>query len=204
MSRRALILTVTVAAILAVAIIYLRDLERHISPAAAGTQTSEQRARTRLSEAALQQAGGQKQTLTLYFPSYADGKLVPESRSLSLASEDTKRIQQVLLALIEGSHQGHGNSLPPSATIRAAFLLQDGTAVVDLSREALSDFSVGIESETLAVYSIVDSLAANIPAVKRVKFLVDGQEVQTLDGHVDLTGYFVPEPALITQITQAP
>jgi len=199
MSRRALILTVVVAAILGVGVYYLITLRRHLSPANANAQSAEQTARTRLSEAALQQAGGQSQAVTLYFPSYADGKLIAESRSLKLASENIKRIKQVLLALIEGSHQGHSSTLPPSATIRAAFLAPDGTAVIDLSQEALSDFMPGIESEDLAIYAIVNSLAANIPAVKRVKFLVQGQQAQTLDGHIDLSGYFAPEPTLIAQ-----
>ena len=39
----------------------------------------------------------------------------------------------------------------------------------------------------------MDSLAANIPAVKKVKILVQGEEVDTLDGHADLTRYFVPD-----------
>jgi spore germination protein GerM len=199
MSRRGLILSIVVAAVLGLGVYYLLALRRHLSPANANTQSADQSARTRLSEAALQQAGGKNQTLTLYFPSDADGKLIAESRSLKLASEDVKRIKQVLLALIEGSHEGHGSTLPPSTTLRAVFLSPDGTAVIDLSQEALSDFTPGIESEDLAVYSIVDSLAANIPAVKRVKFLVQGQEEQTLDGHIDLTGYFAPEPALIAQ-----
>jgi hypothetical protein len=44
---------------------------------------------------------------------------------------------------------------------------------------------------------MVDSLAGNIPAIKRVKFLVQGQEVDTLEGHVDLTGFFVADPTRI-------
>ncbi len=197
MSHRALILSIVVAVVLGMGVYYLLTLRRHLSPPNA--QTAAQTARTRLSEAALQPAGGQNQTITLYFPSYADGKLIAEGRSLKLATEDIQRIKQVLLALIEGSHEGHSSTLPPSATLRAVFLSPDGTAVIDLSQEARADFTPGIESEDLAIYSIVDSLAANIPSVKRVKFLVQGQEAQTLDGHIDLTGYFAPEPSLIAQ-----
>ncbi len=46
------------------------------------------------------------------------------------------------------------------------------------------------------MYSVVNSLAVNIPSVKKVKILIQGQEVETLDGHADLSGYFVPDPAL--------
>ncbi|HUX10185.1 MAG TPA: GerMN domain-containing protein [Terriglobia bacterium] len=198
MSRRALILSVAVAIVLGVGTYYLMSLRRHMAPSHASTLRSEQKARTQLNEAALQ-AGGQAQTLTLYFPSYADGNLVAETRSVKLSSDNVKAIRQILLALIEGSHQGHGSALSPSTTIRAVFLTSDGTAIVDLSQEALADFQPGIESESLAIYSIVDSVCANLPAAKEVKFLVQGQEAQTLDGHIDLTGSFAPEPSLIAQ-----
>jgi len=199
MSHRALTLTVAVAIVLGAGTYYLMSLRRHIAPASASTLRSDQTARTQLNEAALQQAGGPTQVITLYFPSYADGNLVAETRSLKLSSDNVKAIRQILLSLIEGSHQGHGSALSPSTTIRAVFVTSDGTAIIDLSQEALADFQPGIESESLALYSIVDSLCANIPQVKQVKFLVQGQEVQTLDGHIDLTGSFAPEPSLITQ-----
>lgn len=199
MSRRALVLSIAVAVVLAGGIYYLMSLRRHIGPTAASTLRSDQTARTQLNEAALQQSAGQTQIITLYFPSFADGNLVSETRSLKLSSDNIKAIRKVLLALIEGSHQGHGSALSPSTTIRAVFLAPDGTAIVDFSQEALADFQPGIESESLAIYSIVDSLCANIAQVKEVKFLVQGQEVQTLDGHIDLTGSFAPEPSLIAQ-----
>jgi hypothetical protein len=199
MSRRALILTIVVAVILAAGIYYLMSLRRHITPTAESTLRSEQTARTQLNEEALQQSGAQAQIITLYFPSYAGGNLLPETRSLRLSSDNIKAVRQILLALIEGSHQGHGTALSPSTTIRAVFFSQDGTAIVDLSQEALADFQPGIESEGLAVYSIVDSLCANITQVKEVRFLVQGQEAQTLDGHIGLTGSFAPEPSLIAQ-----
>src|SRR5512146_1755990 len=157
MSRRALILTLAVAVVLGLGICYLMTLRRHIAPNAESASRSEQTARTQLNEEALQQSAGQTQVITLYFPSYAEGNLLPETRSLKLSSDNIKAIRQVLLALIEGSHQGHGTALSPSTTIRAVFLTVDGTAIVDLSQEALSGFQPGIESESLAIYSIVDS-----------------------------------------------
>ena len=199
MSRRAMILSIAVAVILGGGIYYLMTLKRHIAPTAASALRSDQTARTQLNEAALQPSEGQTQIITLYFPSYTNGNLLSETRSLKLSSDNIKAIRQILLALIEGSHRGHGSALSPSTTIRAVFLAPDGTAIVDLSQEALADFQPGIESESLAIYSIVDSLCANIPKVKEVKFLVQGQEVQTLDGHIDLTGSFAPEPSLVAQ-----
>lgn len=155
-------------------------------------------ARTQLSEAALQSAAGPQQVATLYFPSFGEGVLREEKRPVAWADAETDRIRQVLLALIEGSHQGYSLPLPTSTQIRAVFLAPDGTAFLDISNQATADFNPGIASECLAVYSIVNSLAVNLPTVKRVKILVQGQEVDTLNGHVDLGDYFVPDPARIS------
>ena len=86
--------------------------------------------------------------------------------------------------------EGYGRVIPPSTTLRAVFIATDGTAYVDLSNDFLSDFTPGIQTETLAIYSIVNSITVNIPSVKRVQFLIQGQEVETLDGHADLTAAF--------------
>ncbi len=195
MWRRTALLSIFVAAILVSGFFYLVRLKRvALAPVSSSAEAT---ARTKLSEAALEPAAGPTQLVTLYFPSYAEGVLTPETRPLSLAANDTDRIKQIVLALIEGSHEGLGAVLPPSATLRAVFLTADGTAFLDFSQDALTNFPPGIESESLAVYSIVDSLMVNVPDVKRVKFLVQGQQVHTLDGHVDLTGYFVSDPSLI-------
>ncbi|HEV2494401.1 MAG TPA: GerMN domain-containing protein [Terriglobia bacterium] len=197
MSRRAKIAMFIVLGVVAAGLIYLRALGRRIF-----VETPlrvEQEARTKLSQVALQSQTGSTQTVMLYFPAYEQGMLVGEARQIGWASDDVDRVREVLLALIEGSHEGRARVVSPSASIRAVFLTTDGTAYVDLSSDAVSDFAPGIASETLAVYSIVDSLAANIPAVRRVKITVQGQEVDTLDGHADLTGTFVPDPARIAK-----
>ena len=195
MNLRVVLLALVVLALLGGGGFYIARLARR-TPASV-TPEAEREARTRLNEAALQPAKGESQSVTLYFPSFTDGKLVPESRSLKLAATDADRARQILLALAEGSQEGRSPVLPPSTAIRAVFLTADGSAYIDFSREGLGDFMPGIESETLAVYSMVDSLTGNIPAIKRVKFLVEGQEVDTLEGHVDLTGFFVADPTRI-------
>jgi hypothetical protein len=41
-------------------------------------------------------------------------------------------------------------------------------------------------SERLTVHTIVEALAGNLTAIRAVQILVDGQEVDTLAGHLDL------------------
>jgi hypothetical protein len=45
----------------------------------------------------------------------------------------------------------------------------------------------GIETEMLTVLSICGTLHANLPRITQVRFLVDGQQRDTLAGHADLT-----------------
>jgi spore germination protein GerM len=189
-SRRAKILLLLMLCGVGLGFFYLRVLARRVFfevPA-----QPEEAVRTQLSEAALQSAGPSQQA-TLYFPSLAEGKLVPESRAVTWAESDADRVRQVVLALIEGSRQGLAHPLPASTSVRAVFLTADGTAYVDLSKDVLNGFTPGIENETLTVYSVVNSITKNIPSVKKVRLLIEGQEVETLDGHADLTEALVPD-----------
>lgn len=199
MSERAKILLLLLIIALGVGIIYLRSLARRV--AVEPPQRAEEAARAKLSQIALQSNTGTTQMATLYFPSLSEDKLLPESRTITWAQLDADRVRQVVLALAEGSHQGYGRVIPPSTSVRAVFLASDGTAYVDLSNDILNDFEPGIETETLAIYSIVDSISVNIPTVKHVRFLILGQEVETLDGHADLTAAYAPD---LTRIQSQP
>jgi spore germination protein GerM len=195
MSGRVTVLLVILLAVLGAGVYYLRTLSRRIlfEP----PRRTEEAARARLNEVALQAHSGTTQTATLYFPSLSTGKLEPETRPITWAVTDTDRIRQVLLALIEGPSENSQRALSATTNVRAVFLTADGTAYVDLSNDVLAGLTPGIETETLAVYSMVDSVTANIPAVKRVRILIQGQEVETLDGHADLTAAYVPDPSYI-------
>ena len=195
MTRRAKLLLLILLIALGAGAFYLRALAKRVflEP----TQRAEAAARAKLSQIALQPNNGTTQTATLYFPALDEGKIVPETRSVTWAQADVDRVRQVVLALAEGSHQGYGRVLPASTTVRAVFMTAEGTAYLDLSNDVLSDFEPGIQSETLAIYSLVNSITSNIPSVKRIQFLIQGQEVETLDGHVDLTAAFTPDPTRI-------
>jgi len=45
----------------------------------------------------------------------------------------------------------------------------------------------GSREELLAVYSVVNSVVVNFPAVQRVQILLDGETASTLAGHIDLS-----------------
>jgi spore germination protein GerM len=193
MTRRTVFVSLAIAAVLIGGSYYLRSLAWRIFHEIQGNEES---VHTRLNQEALQPASGVKQVVTLYFPADDESGLATETREMSWATTDPDRVRQIVLALVEGPAKTHNRPLPPSTDIRAVFLTSDGTVYLDFSNETLKGFAPGIQSETLTVYSIVNSLAANIPAVKRVKILLQGQETETLDGHIDLTEFFAPDTNL--------
>jgi len=191
MEERNWILIVILFAGLAGGGVYMYNLSKSLSREPMPQHAAEI-ARTRLTEAALQPSHP-KETIKLYFPSFEQGALIEESRPISWAASDPDRIRQVVLALIEGSHQGLARSLPPTASIRGVFITGDGVAVLDFSRESFEDFNSGIESESLFLDSLVNSITANVQRIKRVRILVQGQDTDTLDGHADLGQTLVPD-----------
>ena len=65
-------------------------------------------------------------------------------------------------------------------------VLEAVKTAVDLSGDVVSAHPGGSLTELLTVYAIVNAVTANLPAVQRVQLLVEGKEVDTIAGHVDV------------------
>ena len=78
------------------------------------------------------------------------------------------------------------SAIPAQTKLRSVFLTARGEAYVDLSPEFRANHPGGTTNEGLTVYSLVSVLTANLPAVTSVQILIDGKEVDTLAGHLDL------------------
>ncbi len=76
--------------------------------------------------------------------------------------------------------------MPAGTTLKELFLTDRGEAYVDLSAELSRNHSGGSLDEILTVYTLVSALTENLPSITRVQILIDGHEVDTLAGHVDL------------------
>jgi len=125
--------------------------------------------------------------VTLYLLSDSGMALAPEDREIALADSVQEQAKQVIRELLAGSRTGLGSPLPQGVQLRELFITPQGLAFVDLSQELISNHIGGSSAEELTVYSLSNTLIANFPAVKRVQFLVEGREVPTLAGHLDLT-----------------
>jgi spore germination protein GerM len=87
--------------------------------------------------------------------------------------------------------------VPPGTRLRQIYVLEDGTAYVDFSVDLRDGISGGSMEEILTVYSIVDSVALNVPEIQRVGILINGEPVESLNGHLDLRYPLSPDLSLI-------
>jgi len=116
--------------------------------------------------------------------------LAPATIEIPLASDPSIRAKQLIGALISQVPDPALRTLPADTRLLQLYILPDGTTVADFSDALATETPSGILSEQLAVDSIVSTLAANVPSVRRLKILIHGQEAETLAGHVDLTDFF--------------
>ncbi|MGE0405802.1 MAG: GerMN domain-containing protein [Candidatus Korobacteraceae bacterium] len=107
---------------------------------------------------------------------------------LSPLPEDSSLRAQELIRLLLNAYSGPNSRhpLPGAAEVRQVFLLQDGTAVLDMNAAFADQHPSDAKTEQLTVESMVQTLCRNLPQIKRVRILVEGQERETLAGHLDL------------------
>lgn len=123
----------------------------------------------------------------LYFGG-ANGKyLAAETSEIEDCLEEVDCIRSTVQALVNGPAGDHIPILPPHTALRGV-AVDDGTAVIDFSRALVSAHPGGSASELLTVYGLANTLAENFPHVRKVRILVEGAPVESLKGHVDLSG----------------
>lgn len=75
----------------------------------------------------------------------------------------------------------------PQSTKLLGLSIYDGLAVANFSGEIISDFQGGSLLESYLVESIVNTLT-EFPSIDRVQILVEGEPVESLGGHVLISG----------------
>ncbi|MEE2636540.1 MAG: GerMN domain-containing protein [Acidobacteriota bacterium] len=123
---------------------------------------------------------------TLFFVSEDGMRLMGVEREIERRAEATAQARLVLEAQLSEPPAPLLSPIPDGTTLRAIYLTERGDAFVDLSEDILINHSGGSLEELFTVYAIVNALTTNIPAISAVQILVNGQEVDTLVGHVDL------------------
>jgi len=131
-------------------------------------------------------AAQRKITATLYYVADDGLSLVPAQREVPFGEPVVEQARFIVEAQLAVPADPLVSAVPAGTTLRALYLSEPGDAFVDLSGDVTSKHTGGSMDEILTVYAIVNALTVNLPAITRVQVLVDGKEVDTLAGHVDL------------------
>ena len=123
--------------------------------------------------------------IKVYYPDDSGMKLVEVEREILVDDSIDKYAAAVETLMEEPDEENLTRIFPSNARIRSV-TVKDGLATVDFDGSILKGFVGGSTGEEFLIGSIVDTLT-NFPEVKRVKFLIDGKEIETLSGHMDLS-----------------
>jgi hypothetical protein len=139
-----------------------------------------------------------KREVLLFFQLVDEDALGPESRRILLTDSVIDQAKQIVSELIAGPRQeGLLPTVPDRTTLREVFLDRSGTLYLDLSEEFSDLHPGGSDDEVATIFSIVDSLTYNLPEIKRVRFLIDGEERDTLKDHLDLRRAYLKDMSIV-------
>ena len=123
---------------------------------------------------------------TLFFVAEDGMRLVAVDREVPFGEDTVSQARRLVEAQLGPAPPPLAQAIPQGTTVRNVFVTEHGDAFVDLGKEVTVGHTGGSLQELFSVYAIVNALTVNLPAITRVQILVDGQEVDTLAGHVDL------------------
>jgi len=123
---------------------------------------------------------------TLFYVSDDGTELVPTSREVLFGATPLEQARRIAEAQVAPPPAGAVSAIPEGTMVRSLFLTPRGEAYLDLSSEVITGHTGGSLDEALTIYTLVNALIVNLPDVSAVQILVDGKEVDTLVGHLDL------------------
>jgi spore germination protein GerM len=124
--------------------------------------------------------------VTLFFISEDGLALIGAQREVPFGEAVSDQARRIVEAQLGASPAPLASAIPEGTTLRSVFISANGEAYVDLSGDVTARHTGGALDELFTVYAVVNALTVNLPAVTRVQILIDGKEVDTLAGHVDL------------------
>lgn len=132
------------------------------------------------------EAEGRKINATLFFVTPDAQFLMAVPREVPYGGTPSEQAHHIITAQLGPAPTSLHSAIPQGTTLKGVFVSDAGEAFVDLSPEAAANHPGGSMGELFTIYSLVNSLTVSLPSVLSVQILIDGREVETLAGHVDL------------------
>jgi hypothetical protein len=123
---------------------------------------------------------------SLFYVSEDGLRLVGVEREVPYGEDTAEQARLIILEQLKPATPPLAQAIPPGTTLHALYLTTRGEAYVDLSEDISRAHTGGSLDELFSVYAVVNAITVNLPAVSRVQILIDGKEVDTMAGHIDL------------------
>lgn len=132
--------------------------------------------------------------VVLVFPEWDAHGYVTEERQLPSRDRPGEDLHQLMTVLCQGPRvSGAISAMPKGTRALAAFVNPDDHSVVlDFSQELVTGHPGGSAAEAATLTSILRTVALNYPATRNCVILVEGAQIETLTGHLDLVHGFDP------------
>jgi len=189
-----IVIGVLIVAVL-IGLISFRSLHRRVQRLAE-LQTADENARHELLAVPISTPSDVTVNARIFWAAGSD-KIAPVQIQLPLSADPVERSRQLLHELTVNPPTPGQRTIPADTVLLGFYILPNGTAIADFSDALSSEMPSGILSEEMAVNSIARTLESNVPVLHRLKILIHGQEVDTLAGNVDLTGFFDLNPPAV-------
>jgi len=140
----------------------------------------------------------EKQKVQLYFSDSNERFLVAEKRYIPREKAITGQARELVKALIEGPHTDLVRTLPEGVEIKG-IKVRNETARVNFSNKLSSLHPGGSASEMMTIYSLTNTLVANVKGIKKVQIIIEGKDLKTIKGHIDTRHPFSMNRELIVK-----
>ena len=127
----------------------------------------------------------QTMEINVYYPDENATVLIAVPRSIKFVDENEKYSAALSELMQKPKEEGLTNIFPKHTKIKNVYRNSD-TVVVDFDKDIAKNFVGGSTGEEFLVNSVVNTLT-EFNEVKQVRFLIDGKEIETLAGHMDLS-----------------
>ena len=129
--------------------------------------------------------------VTLYFTSADGTHLVAEGRQIDDCLEENDCLEETVQALINGPVEELVPVFPNHVVLRGV-TVTEGVVQVDFSRDLVTGHPGGSAAEVATLTSILRTVALNFPGTRSCVILVEGAQVETLAGNLDMVRPFDP------------
>jgi hypothetical protein len=132
--------------------------------------------------------------IVVVFPEWDASGYVTEQRQIASRDRPGEDLLGIMSALCAGpAISGAVSALPAGTRALAAFLdPRDQSVVLDFSQELVTGHPGGSAAESATLTSILRTVALNFPGTRHCTILVEGAQVETLAGHIDMVAPFDP------------